>query len=143
MKKFLLGMSTVLVLGALTVGWVGSGQAQVGKQYVGNNSLFTWDPVALNADGTPCVDLAGYRVGIFPVALPLGAPTATVMVDGAVTSQPAAPLLVGILQGTPMRIAVQAYDLAGNPSAWSESVELTVDTVPPAPPSKPGCAILK
>jgi hypothetical protein len=144
--KFVLGLFAGLVLGAVTFGVAGrfgAVEAQAGASSMGPKNTITWTAVTVNSDLTPCSDLAGYQVAVFPDALPLGTPLKTVEVISDLTSQPAAALFSGLTQGTKVRIAVLAFDTAGNQSPWSESLQGVLDFVAPGTPGKPGCAILR
>jgi hypothetical protein len=145
MRKFALGVVAGLALGAVTFGIVNyrSVEAQVGAISMGPKNVITWSAVTVNADLTPCVDLAGYQVAVFPDVLPLGTPLRMVEVISDLTSQPCAALFSGLVQGTRIRIAVLSFDTAGNQSPWSESIQGVLDFVAPGTPGKPGCAILR
>ena len=103
-----------------------------------------WQPSTTNADGTPCTDLAGYK--IYYDTDQSGAPY-----DGADLAQGASPITVpvssladpsnpafvlsGLTTGTTYYIAVTAYDTSSNESGYSNEIDPFVDTTAPAAPS--------
>lgn len=100
-------------------------------------AVIQWDAVALNADGTPCTDLGGYVVALSDATVDLavgGVPLAQVQIGSpSLTSQALAPLVSGRAAGL-YRLWGQAYDLAGNKSAWSDPLLVALDPVAPARP---------
>lgn len=102
----------------------------------------SWDETTLNSDGTPCTDLAGYK--IYYDTDRTGAPY-----DGAGIEQgdspidfplfslrtPALPeiLLTGPAPGT-YYIVVTGYDTSGNESGYSNEVAVVIPPPPPPPP---------
>jgi len=99
-----------------------------------------WQPSTTNADGTPCTDLAGYK--IYYDTDQSGAPY-----DGAGLAQGASPITVpvssladpsnpafslsGMASGSMYYIAVTAYDTSGNESGYSNEIaalDTTVDS---------------
>lgn len=101
-------------------------------------AVLQWDAPATNADGTPCTDLGGYVVAISEAAADLnaaGALLAQVQVkDPTLMQQALAPLVAGRTAGL-YRLWAQAYDVAGNKSAWSDPLLVLLD---PVGPQKPG-----
>ena len=100
------------------------------------SSMVLWDAPALNTDGTPCTDLAGYVVALSAADVDLsagGAPTAQIQVVGAVTQQALEPMVTGLPPG-PYKLWVQAYDGSGQKSAWAVPLDVVLDAnVPGAP----------
>lgn len=144
MKNFVAGVLAGLMLAGLVFGVVQSqAQAQAAVMSMGPKNTITWAAVAVNADGTACQDLAGYQVAVFPDLLPLTAPLKTVVVGPEAVELQAAGLFLGLTQGAAVRVAVLAFDTAGNQSAWSESLQGVLDFVAPGTPGRPGCAITR
>ena len=103
----------------------------------------SWQPSITNEDGTPCTDLAGYKIyydkdksgvpyngvgiqeGDSPILLPL-----------SIFTDPAKPefTLHGLTSGT-YYIVVTAYDTSVNESGYSNEIDPFVDTSTPAAPS--------
>jgi len=103
----------------------------------------SWQPSITNEDGTPCTDLAGYKIyydkdksgapyngigiqeGDSPILLPL-----------SIFTDPAKPevTLHGLTSGT-YYIVVTAYDTSVNESRYSNEIDPFVDTTAPAAPS--------
>lgn len=95
--------------------------------------LLMWDP---NTED----DLAGYRVYYVPTSQGLTSDTVRMLDVGNVIQYWVMDLPAFPVDGTPMTLAVTAYDLAGNESGFSNTVTYTApDQVPPKPPS--GCYI--
>jgi len=102
-----------------------------------------WQPSTTNADGTPCTDLAGYK--IYYDTDQSGAPY-----DGAGLAQGDSPITVpvssladpsnpafalsGLTTGTTYYIAVTAYDTSSNESGYSNEIT-SVDPVGNSPPT--------
>ena len=102
----------------------------------------SWQPSITNEDGTPCTDLAGYKIyydkdksgvpyngigiqeGDSPILLPL-----------SIFTDPAKPefTLHGLTSGT-YYIVVTAYDTSVNESGYSNEIDPFVDTSTPAAP---------
>ena len=102
-----------------------------------------WQPSATNADGTPCTDLAGYKIYYDTdqsgapyngTGLAQGASPIIVQVSSlADPSDPSNPAFVlsGMATGTTYYVAVTAYDMSGNESGYSNeaaAVDTTVDS---------------
>jgi hypothetical protein len=102
-----------------------------------------WQPSTTNADGTPCTDLAGYKIyydtdqsgapyngtGLAQGASPIIVPVSPVS-SLADPSNPAF-VLSGMVTGTMYYFAVTAYDTSGNESGYSNeaaAVDTTVDS---------------
>ena len=103
----------------------------------------SWQPSITNEDGTPCTDLAGYKIyydkdksgvpyngigiqeGDSPILLPL-----------SIFTDPAKPevILNGLTSGT-YYLVVTAYDMSMNESGYSNEINPFVDTTAPAAPS--------
>ena len=103
----------------------------------------SWQPSITNEDGTPCTDLAGYKIyydkdksgvpydgigiqeGDSPILLPL-----------SIFADPAKPevILNGLTSGT-YYLVVTAYDTSVNESGYSNEINPFVDTTAPAAPS--------
>ena len=103
----------------------------------------SWQPSITNEDGTPCTDLAGYKIyydkdksgvpyngigiqeGDSPILLPL-----------SIFADPAKPevILNGLTSGT-YYLVVTAYDTSVNESGYSNEIDPFVDTTAPAAPS--------
>lgn len=102
------------------------------------SAVLEWTAPTTNADGTPCTDLGGYVVAISDATVDIaagGAALAQVQVtDPALTTQAIAPLVSGRAAGL-YRLWAQAYDLAGNKSAWSDPLLVTLDPIAPQRPS--------
>lgn len=91
-----------------------------------DNLTFKWDAVTLNADGTPCTDLGGYKLyrgtakGIYGPAIEVGNVTTYVHSE---------------TKDGKYYYAVSAYDTSGNESGVSNEVTVTIDHTAPKPPS--------
>jgi len=79
-----------------------------------------WDPPTENMDGSPLVDLAGYRVYYAPVSLEY-----TNVVDVGETNSAA---ICGLVPGQQYYIAVTAYNSASNESSLSTIVTWNSDS---------------
>ncbi len=97
-------------------------------------SVIAWDAVTLNADGTPCDDLAGYVLALSDATVDLAAGGVSLheVLAGSpgLTQEVVAQLVAGRVNGV-YRVWCRAYDPAGNLSAWSEPLLVALDTVPP------------
>jgi hypothetical protein len=107
------------------------------KAWCSKKSNLAWDVPALNEDGTPCTDLAGFAVALSDPAVDMnagGAALAQVWVNDAAITQQALEPMFTTLPGGPYRLWALAFDLAGNESVWSDPLEVTYD---PTKPNKP------
>ena len=103
----------------------------------------SWQPSLTNEDGTPCTDLAGYKLyydkdksgapyngigiqeGDSPIMLPL-----SIFADSAKPEF----TLHGLTSGT-YYMVLTAYDTSANESGYSNEIDPFVDTSTPAAPS--------
>ena len=134
MKHIVLALIVGLALGQTP----GTSGGRVGLRHV-----LTWDPVTVDVTGAP-ETVASYEVALSLPLVDLNTPGATPIAlrNVAGTSLPATDFLPTVPHGTTVRAWVRAIDEAGNVSAWSEYLEVTVDLQPPAAPSRPGCRLL-
>lgn len=88
-------------------------------------ATLSWTAPTTNADGTPLMDLSGYKVYYGTASGVYGAP---VDVGNVTTHQ-----VTGLTGGLTYYLAVTAYDTSGNESVYSAEVSKTVlaDTTPP------------
>lgn len=81
-----------------------------------------WDAPATNTDGTPITDLSGYKVYYwqpaweFPGSVDVGDQTAHT--------------LTGLTEGDAYSVAVTAYNVSGNESAYSNTITVTITSPP-------------
>ncbi len=110
-----------------------------------------WQPSATNADGTPCTDLAGYKIyydtdqsgapyngtGLAQGASPIIVPVSPV----SSLADPSNPQFVvsGLTAGTTYYVVVTSYDTSSNESGYSN--EITAVEYPPVANSPPTAAI--
>ena len=86
-------------------------------------AILSWDPPATNADGSPLMDLGGYRIyygtssGFYETALDVG---------DVITST-----VTNLTEGSVYYFVVTAYDLSGNESDFSNEVKLRLLGFPP------------
>ena len=107
----------ILLLSLLTFGYAN-----------GEEVTLIWDPPDMNADGTPCTDLVGYKVYYGKASM-----TYEKWIDvGNVTTYK----VTGLGAGCTYYFATTAYDTSKNESTYSNEVSTTI----PIPPPK-GCAI--
>jgi hypothetical protein len=100
-----------------------------------------WDKPATNADGTPCTDLAGYKVyyDTDSAAAPYGG-TGLVEGNSPITvpvsslTDPARPELAlsGLSPSATYHLTVTAYDTSGNESGYSNVITIPANTPPTA-----------
>lgn len=96
-----------------TTGDTGGTGGTTGGGAVVKSATLSWSPATTNSDGTPLVDLAGYRVYYGTSS---GNYTNTVDIsDPAATST----LIAGLASYTTYYFAVTAYDTSGNESSFS------------------------
>ena len=91
-----------------------------------DNLTFKWDAVTLNADGTPCTDLGGYKLYRGTAKGTYGGPIDVGNVTTYVHSEP---------KDGKYYYVVSAYDTSGNESGYSNEVGVTIDHTAPRPPS--------
>ena len=91
-----------------------------------DNLTFKWDAVTLNADGTPCTDLGGYKLYRGTAKGTYGGPIDVGNVTTYVHSEP---------KDGKYYYVVSAYDTSGNESGYSNEVGVTIDHTAPKPPS--------
>lgn len=119
---------------------------QIGR--FGTQGMLLWDPVTTDIKGGPEV-LSAYEVGIFlATANPHEGVAAlrTIKIDPKVTTIELAQVVTeihaaSIADGTAVRIAVRAIDQAANVSEWSDWLEGSLDSAPPATPG--GCRLVR
>lgn len=81
------------------------------------SSTLTWDPPTTNADGTPLIDLAGYKI-----YYGISSGNFTIVIDvGNVTTYK-----IENLNHDTYYFAVTAYDNSGNESGYSNEVSKTI-----------------
>ena len=92
-----------------------------------NKTKLVWTAPTTNVDGTPCTDLAGFRVYCGGKSA-----TYTIIKDvGNVLET----LILGVVSKDGVYFcAVTAYDITGNESAFSNEVSFTIDYTKPSPP---------
>lgn len=137
-------IAVIVLFVALCVPWYSivdrsASAADVPSEW-GLSCIFAWNPVTTYVDGTPCA-IAGYTVGIWEVASTAGTPIAKASTVGDVADLQARLLFSSIPSGNGKQIwaAVQAYDLVGNTSAWSDTITGKLRTAAPAKPTGFGC----
>ena len=133
MKKLSLILSILFLFYSVSWSWSASPKS----------ITVSWQPSITNEDGTPCMDLAGYKIyydkdksgapyngigiqeGDSPILLPL-----------SIFADPAKPefILNGLTSGT-YYLVVTAYDTSVNESRYSNEINPFVDTTAPAVPS--------
>lgn len=91
----------------------------------GADITLSWDAPTTNADGTPLIDLAGYKVYVGSAS---GSYNAEAIDVGNVLTK----TLINFCEGTYYFVAT-AYDLTGNESEYSNEVSKTIN-IAPAPP---------
>jgi fibronectin type 3 domain-containing protein len=110
-------LGIILLLCFLTFGYASGGEVTL-----------QWDPPDMNTDGTPCTDLAGYKVYYGKTSRNYDK-----WIDvGNVTTYK----VTGLGAGCTYYFAATAYDTSRNESTYSNEVSKTI----PVPPPK-GCAI--
>jgi hypothetical protein len=145
MKKFMLPTLAAVPIALLVFGLPGDSpraEAAEATQAFGLNHRLTWDCVTEDVLGGP-ETVKSYKVSVYD---PTGTPDLPIMVytgPGAECFAAATHFVSTLPNGSVVRFAVKAIDLADNESAWSEPLDLRVDTVPPKPPSRPGCSLFK
>lgn len=117
------------------------GAAEPGGPAVGGaTARLAWDHSGLAADGSP-ETVVEFEIGVYsPDGLTqIATRTIATCGTGSITCQEAlAPF--GLASGV-YSLRVRAIDVAGNPSAWSDSLQVALDLVPPAKPT--GCRLLR
>jgi Bacterial Ig domain len=101
----------------LCLGWVAPALA--------GQVRLAWDPTTTHTDGTPATDLAGYHLYYWQ-----GSPSTRQRVD---VGQTTTYTLTGLVEGGTYALAVTAYDTAGNESADSNTLTVTIASVNHAP----------
>jgi len=98
-----------------------------------------WNAVTVNSDGTPCDDLDHYVVAVSQIDADLnatGEPIATVQSQCSTAEcQAALDTLLTALPDGPYRLWVQAVDMTGNKSVWSEPLNIGLDRGKPGVPT--------
>lgn len=119
--------------------WAAAIVAQVGlKNWVSPaKAQCSWEWLGLNADGSPCTDLAGFKIGYTTASIDLrigGIAIKSITLPNPELRDSALNVL---LTGAPTgdyRLWVLAYDLAGNESLWSDPAEFSLDSASPGKP---------
>lgn len=112
-RTFLVAATQLL----LCLGW--AAQALAGQVQL------AWDPTTTHTDGSPATDLAGYRLYYWQASI---GTLQRVDVGNTTTYT-----LTGLVDGGTYSLAVAAYDTAGNESANSNTITVTVPSVNRAP----------
>lgn len=98
------------------------------------SATLQWDAPTLNADGTPCTDLAGYVIALSDATVDLAAGGVALCEvhasSPAVTQQSLVPLMTGRAAGV-YRLWVRSFDRAQNLSVWSDPLLVDVDAAAP------------
>ncbi len=92
------------------------------------SAIGTWTAPTTNADGSPLVDLAGYKLYYGSISGVYGTPTD---VGNVLTYT----VEMGNVEGQTYYYALTAYDYAGNESVHSNEVSVTFPTLAPSPPT--------
>jgi len=89
------------------------------------NATLSWDPPTINADGTPLMDLAGYKLYYGTTS---GNYTSNIDIGNVTTYQ-----INNLTDGLTYYFAATAYDTSGNESSFSNEVSKTISSPPPPP----------
>lgn len=121
-------ISLIFLMMTLLVGGCGGSKGEAGN--IIHNVVLSWDAPTLNIDGTPCTDLAGYKVYVGTSSRNYSQVYDTGTLDTTFTLQ---------LTDGYYCFAVTAYDTSGNESDYSNEVcqefyTVVPDTTPPSPP---------
>jgi hypothetical protein len=110
-------------------------------EVIGSGAVFSWDAVTTDINGGPEV-IAAYEIAAFPAGTDLTAspdttPLSKSRIEPAQTQAGALAFLIGLPHGTPLRVSVRCYDLAGNVSDWCvPGLDCRLDFGKPMPPGQ-------
>ena len=114
-------------------------------EYVGFKHVAVWDCVTHDVDGQADT-IAGYELALLPAGKDLNSLDVQAIKRVTTPALPCEFALATFLPGMPAgayRVQVRAVDAAGNWSAWSTPIDVTIDLTPPKPPTGLGCKLLQ